>query len=130
MLNQHPLEAEFDTALVAGTVAALQECASICTLCADSCLHEESVVEMRTCITLNQDCASICTATAQILSRRIEGVDEAEVTELLRTCARICEACSRECARHAGHMEHCAICAEACRECANACEQLLDSMQA
>ena len=130
MLDQHPLDSGINQVLVANALALLHECAAVCGLCADACLHEVDVQELRTCIRLNQDCATVCNATAQVLTRRSESTTDTALIEQLRACALTCEACSQECARHAGHMEHCATCAAACRECANAWEQLLDAIQA
>ncbi len=129
MLQHHPLDPVVDQALLAGCIAALFECAGTCNICADACLHEPDVQDMRGCITLNHDCVSACLATAQLLGRQSPVALEALVDQL-QACANICRACGEECARHAGHMEHCRICADICRECANACEQVLDSLQA
>lgn len=128
VLQHLPHELSVDQALLANCLAALQECASVCNICADACPHERQVHELRSCIALNHDCVAVCLATAQLLGR--QGSMSAELLSgQLRACASTCYACSQECSRHAAHMEHCRICADVCRECANACEQLLDAVQ-
>lgn len=42
------------------------DCAQVCTVCADACLGEKMLEELRQCIRLNLDCADICTATGHI----------------------------------------------------------------
>jgi hypothetical protein len=45
---------------LAQAVQSLQECAVVCTVCADACLTEAMVAELRRCIRLNGNCACIC----------------------------------------------------------------------
>ena len=66
------------------------------------------------------DCADVCSATGVIATRRT-GSNEALIVSMLGTCEQACRLCAVECERHAGHMEHCRICAEACRRCEAAC---------
>ncbi|WP_030265609.1 four-helix bundle copper-binding protein [Streptomyces violens] len=104
------------------------ECAQACTLCADACLAEEHMSELRRCIRTDLDCADVCNATARVLSRY--GGDDADVVrDVLETCATVCLACGAECERHAKTHEHCAVCAEACRRCAEACRALLATLE-
>ena len=35
------------------------------------------------------------------------------VKKVCGLCAEVCEACAAECEKHAGHMEHCKLCADA-----------------
>lgn len=129
MVGTHPVEPSLDGQLLSRVLTALQECISICTLCADACLHEPDVTELRVCITLNQDCAAVCQATAEVLGRFAPaGVDV--MAAQLRACIDICNACAEECSRHAGHMRHCEVCAEACRDCAAVCTEALDGLEA
>lgn len=95
------------------------DCAQTCTACADACLGEEKLDDLRQCIRLNLDCADICLAVANLGTRRT-GSDDKIVELMLAACAEACRVCGTECARH-GHHEHCRICAEVCRECEQAC---------
>jgi Domain of Unknown Function (DUF326) len=99
-------------------------CAQACTACADACLAEDRVLQLKQCIRLNLDCADVCAATGALASRRT-GSNEPILRQMLQTCAAACQVCGEECQRHAGHHEHCRICAEACRRCAQACEEAL-----
>lgn len=96
-------------------------------MCADACLTEDSVAELRRCIRLNLDCADLCATTAAILGRQTEG-DPSVVKAALGACVAACDACGTECSRHAGMHEHCRVCAEACRRCAEACRTALGSL--
>lgn len=44
-------------------IEACFECGQTCTACADACLAEDMVAELRTCIRLNLDCADLCVTT-------------------------------------------------------------------
>ena len=100
------------------------ECHQRCGACADACLSEEMVADLRRCIRLDLDCAAICAMTAEVLSRQTEP-DPALLEAVLRVCATACEQCASECEGHAEMHDHCRICAEACRACAQACHELL-----
>lgn len=122
LLDSHPRRREADNQLLADTVAALQDCASMCSACADACLAEPDAADLTACIRLNLDCADVCTATARVLVR------SGTITEtLLDACAQICRACGDECARHADHHEHCRLCAQACRIADQACWDYLSA---
>src|SRR5699024_1752734 len=99
-------------------------CAQTCTACADACLAEEKVADLRNCIRLNLDCADLCATTGNILSRRT-GSNIATVKAALEACRTACAECAIECEKHAGMHEHCRVCAEACRKCEQACADLL-----
>ena len=111
---------------LAAAIDACLTCVQACTVCADSDLVEEDIGTLRTCIALNQVCADICDTTARVLSRPAQG-DNLTVRLLLETCVRACTVCEQECALHAAHHRHCAVCAEACRECIQACTVLLNT---
>jgi hypothetical protein len=49
------------------------------------------------------------------------------VHRLLQACVRACTRSAEECARHAAHNRHCAICEKVCRRCIHACTALLDA---
>jgi hypothetical protein len=96
------------------------DCAQICTSCADACIAEDMVAQLRQCIRLNLDCTDICLATGALASRRT-GSNELMLRMALELCAQACRLCGEECQRHANHHEHCRICAEACQRCERAC---------
>ena len=82
------------------------------------------VADLRKCIRTNLDCADICATTARVLSRHT-GYDANLTCAQLQACAQACKSCGDECEQHAGHHEHCRICADACRACEQACNELL-----
>jgi hypothetical protein len=92
----------------------------------DSCLVEVDIDEMRACIARCLMCADVCDLVARILSRSAQS-DYLVVHRLLEACLRECTICAEECARHAEHHRHCAICANACRTCEATCRALLDA---
>lgn len=110
-------------------VDACFDCAQTCTSCADACLGESNVQELVRCIRLNLDCADVCEATGRLLSRQT-ATDQNLLRRQLEACAAACKACGDECARHASHMEHCRICADACRSCEEACNAMLSGVRA
>lgn len=124
MVKAYPATIDLDRELLARTIDAVVECAQTCTACADACLSEDMVAELRTCIRMNLDCADVCTATANVLSRHT-GYDANLTRAQLEACVRACRSCAEECSRHAGMHEHCAVCAESCRRCEAACAELL-----
>src|SRR3954453_1967600 len=124
MLDTHPLEFGLPADDLAAAIEACFDCAQTCTACADACLGEDDVADMRRCITSDLNCRDICVATGRGLSRQTEY--GAMVTQrALESCIRACTACADECDKHAEHHKHCAICAEVCRACAAACSALL-----
>ncbi|PYF97823.1 protein of unknown function [Georgenia satyanarayanai] len=124
MITTHPGEIGLDRDLLARAVDALVACSQACTACADACLSEDMVDQLRTCIRTNLDCADICDTTARVLSRHT-GYDATLTRAMLQACIQACRTCGDECAAHAGHHEHCRVCAEACRACEQACAELL-----
>lgn len=127
MMRAYPAEINLDRNLMARVVDALVECAQACTACADACLSEEMVADLRKCVRTNLDCADSCSATARILSRHT-GYG-ADITRAhLEACVVACRSCGDECAQHAGMHDHCRVCAEACRACESACAELLTAL--
>ncbi|WP_043497087.1 four-helix bundle copper-binding protein [Georgenia sp. SUBG003] len=124
MMQTYPAEINLDRDLLARTVEALVTCSQTCTACADACLSEDMVAELRKCIRTNLDCADICDTTARVLSRHT-GYDANITRSLLQACVQACRSCGDECEAHAEHHEHCRFCAEACRACEKACDELL-----
>jgi hypothetical protein len=113
--------------LLAACIEACVECAQACASCADACLSEDDVQDLRKCVRLNLDCDDICSATGRVLTRQTE-YDAPVSRAQLEACRQACATCGEECERHAGHHEHCRICAEACRRCETACAELLEAM--
>lgn len=111
---------------VAAAIDACLDCAQSCTSCADADLLEPDVEDLRRCVALDQTCADVCEVTARVLSR--PGQEDRFATHrLLQACVRVCENCADECAKHAAHHRHCAICERTCRVCVQACNALLDT---
>ena len=122
MIATHPdVQGNINRDLIEAIEAAYA-CAQTCTSCADACLAEEMVAELRQCIRLNLDCADVCDTTGRVLSRWGE---ERIQTAVLEACLQACRLCAEECERHADMHEHCRVCAVACRECEEACDRLL-----
>lgn len=128
LLRTHPKQSTLDGGKLAQATLALAACSGACTFCADACLSEEMVADLRRCIRLNQDCAAICAATASVLVRGAAEPQQPVLRLQLEACAAACTACGEECGRHAQMHEHCRICAEVCRTCEGACRQLLGSL--
>jgi hypothetical protein len=126
MLQSHPNPTEHLDARSAAVMAAL-ECAAHCLSCADACLAEDGVAELRQCIRTDEDCAQVCLTAAGVLVRQTETRPET-LRPLLEACIAHCEACAAECEGHADHHEHCRLCAEACRRCAAACRAVLSHL--
>lgn len=124
MLRVHPRAKETPVAHIGDALDALSACIQICTSCADACISEEHVHQLRRCIRTDLDCADVCTATARILSRQSDAISEL-VRQQLHACVIACQACAEECQTHAKMHEHCRICAETCRHCQEACNRML-----
>lgn len=127
MFSAHPNPASDAGEAAFALVKAAAECSVVCTTCADACLEEPNVQELRKCIRMNLDCAEICALTATLISRPGEQ-DRAVLRAQLEACAKACRACAEECGHHGDAMEHCRICAETCLECAEACDTMLKSL--
>jgi hypothetical protein len=127
MLATYPGKFNVDADLLARTIEVLEDCATTCTQCADSCLAERDIAPLARCIRLNLDCADICAATGRVTSR-LTAYDPNVTRSLLDACIARCRSCGGECERHAEHMAHCRVCAESCRECEEACRKLLAAM--
>ncbi|MBS3942434.1 MAG: four-helix bundle copper-binding protein [Actinobacteria bacterium] len=126
ILQTHP-RGDVDTTHLTEVIESLLDCAQACTSCADACLAEDMVADLRRCIRLNQDCADVCLAGARIASRLTDS-DSETLRSLLNACEVACRACADECDQHAQMHEHCRICAEACRRCAEVCSQALQQL--
>ena len=127
MLEAHPGQAPIDVGVLANFVEELMACAQHCNICADSCVEDEKVAQMRECIRLNLDCADSCLATvgqAGRLGRNEMSAFRAQV----QACMMACRVCGEECERHADTSEHCRVCGESCRRCEQACQEVLDAL--
>jgi hypothetical protein len=128
MLDTHPRPAgTVATDVLAEVLHSLDECARTCTLCADACLGEEMVDQLRRCIGLNLDCAALCRAAGDVIARQSEP-DPAVLRATREACAAACAACGAECASHADMHEHCKVCAESCQRCEDACRRALSAL--
>lgn len=128
MIKTHPNPADaLNPELLAEAIDAALACSQTCTACADACLAEEMVANLRDCIRTDLDCADICATTASVLSRQT-GSNLTVVKELLKACRTACQVCAEDCEEHADMHEHCRVCAEACRRCEKACADLLESI--
>lgn len=127
MIATHPDVQGSVNATLVEAIDALYDCAQTCTSCADACLAEKEMAELRQCIRLCLDCADVCAAAATVANRRT-GSDEEVIRRMLDASITACRACGEECQRHAGHHEHCRICAEACLHAGVACQDALASM--
>lgn len=124
MMRTHPAAAARADDWLIRCIEACYACAQACTACADACLGEADIAPMRRCIRLDLDCADICAATGAIATRRTD-TDDRSLIAALEACAAICDLCGHECQLHAGHHEHCRVCADACRRCEQACREAL-----
>jgi hypothetical protein len=109
---------------VAAAIDACLRCVQSCTTCANADVAEDDVAEMRRCIAQCLNCADVCDAAARLLSRPAYS-DPAVIHPLLQACVGTCTSSAEECARHAPHHVHCAICEKVCRACVEACRALL-----
>jgi hypothetical protein len=126
MLETSPQQPLFDRDALARCIDDCFDCAQSCTACADACLGEEVVDELKRCIALNEVCADVCATTGAVLSRQVAG-DQQLLRTLLEACAKACKSCGDECERHADMHEHCRVCAEACRACEKRCRELMEA---
>ena len=126
MLDASPVRSDLDVDAVAAAIEACLTCAQTCTSCADSDLAEPDVAELARCAALCIDCADVCLTTMRLLSRPF-GSDHRVTHHVLRACVLTCTSSAEECARHAAHHRHCAVCEKACRACLAACEALLQA---
>ena len=99
-----------------GCEAAVSACATAMLIAGDPHLADAVARDM--------DCTDVVMATRRVLTRTA-GTDRALVEAQIRACVVACERSTESCGRHAGHHEHCRVCAEATRRCADACRSLL-----
>ena len=126
MLEASPVQSDLDIDAVAAAIEACLTCAQTCTSCANSDLAEPEVAELARCAALCTDCADVCLTTMRVLSRPFAS-DHRATHHVLRACVLTCTNSAEECARHAAHHRHCAVCEKACRACLHACDALLQA---
>lgn len=127
MISTHPdVQGNFSPPLIR-CIEECYDCAQVCSSCADACLAEEIVQDLRQCIRLDLDCADVCLATGRLAARRT-GSNEDILSQVLQVCVSACSRCAEECERHADQHEHCRICAESCRRCQRACHDALQEV--
>jgi hypothetical protein len=127
MISAHPSVSSGERETLARCIEDCFTCAATCTACADACLGEDSVAELVPCIRLNLDCAEVCWAMGRLLARQT-AFDPQLARVMLEACTIACRNCGEECERHAGHHDHCRVCAEACRHCEQSCTDLLAAL--
>lgn len=125
ILDAFASNAPVGVAEIANAIDSCLNCVQACASCADADLAEVDVAEMRTCIALCLNCADVCQVTARVLSRPAHW-ENFVIHRLLQACVRTCTSSAEECARHAEHHRHCAICEKVCRVCVQTCSALLD----
>jgi hypothetical protein len=126
MLDASPAAIPLGVSETTRAIDACLNCLQTCTSCADANIVEEDVDELRTCIALCLTCANVCDLMAQALSRPAQW-DDVATFRLLQACVRTCTLSAEECARHADHHRHCAVCETACRASLQACTKLLEA---
>lgn len=127
IIETAPVKLAVDAATLGEAIHTFQECAAACTACADACLAEDEVEQLRNCITLDNVCAEICTATANVMSRIAYGSYDVLKAQL-QACIEACRVCGDECRSHADMHEHCAACAEQCERTEQVARDLLDAL--
>jgi hypothetical protein len=125
MLDASPSGVPLSSDDVAAAIDACLRCLQACTSCADADLAERDLESLSRCVALCVGSADVCDVTARFLSRPAHW-EPLVVHGLLRACVRSCTDSADECAKHAHHHRHCAICEKVCRACAYACQALLD----
>ena len=127
MIKSHPDLALDPDALVA-CIEAGRLAGTAATACADACLAEDDVADLRTCIRRCLDAADLGGATAGVLSRQV-AMDLGLVRVLLEACAVAAKRCAVECELHADLHEHCRVCAQACGDLYAAARSLLETLR-
>jgi hypothetical protein len=124
MVETYPAEIGMDRALLGRCIDAAVDCAQSCTACADACLSENEVGDLRKCVRTCLDCADVCATTARVLSRHT-GYDANLTRAVVTACVTACAACVDECRQHATQCDHCRICADVCGTCRQRCQEAL-----
>lgn len=113
MINMHPNVDGHLNEPLATAIRHIMYAAPITASCADACLAEDAVADMRQCIRLCLDTSDICAMAVTVATRRT-GENVAVLRQALELVVSACRTCDDECARH--DMDHCRQCATMCRE--------------
>lgn len=125
MIKDHPdVGDDFNEAL-GEVVRHTMYCAQICASCADACLAQEAVANMRACIRKCLDCSDVCAATSTLSLRRTDANVDV-IRAQISACVTACQACAAECEKHDN--PHCRRCAKMCRECIEDCNKALPTL--
>jgi uncharacterized membrane protein len=127
VIKLHPRPGSLDREAARRCIEECLDCAATCTACADDSLGEDDAQGPTRVIRLAVDCADICDTTRRIVIRQT-APDIRVIRAMIEACSAACLACAEECDRHAGHHEHCRLCAEVCRRCKQACDGVLATM--
>ncbi|MGW7417911.1 hypothetical protein [Streptomyces sp. NPDC054863] len=117
-----------DHQILATAADALSECEQASTACATGMLAGKEADELRVAINRDLDCADVAAATRRILTRGTDG-DHTLLTMQLEACALAGERSYELCSQHAGHSEHCRICAQATERAVTACREVLQALR-
>ncbi|MGQ0846284.1 MAG: four-helix bundle copper-binding protein [Sporichthyaceae bacterium] len=110
-------------------ISAMQVASQAASVCADACLNEGQIKDMRECVRTCLDCADVVDAAVRTLSRHA-GWEQSAAPTILRAAVAVLDAAGHESARHASMHMHSRLASEACRKAQTACEELLDSLAA
>jgi hypothetical protein len=101
----------------------LQGCEGAVTTCLTAMLGEGDP-HLVNAVARDMDCTDVLIATRRILARAV-GSDSRLVIAQLEACATACDRSRELCGQHAGHHEHCRVCADATNAAAEACRALI-----
>lgn len=104
-------------------IALLSECARTCQACADACLAEEHVENLRNCIVSDHACSELCQTLAKLLTMQT-APNKQLLSAVTKACELACRICAEDCEYHADEHEHCMHCGQMCRECEKLCRAL------
>lgn len=110
-------------------ISTLQAASQAASICADACLNEGQIKDMRECVRACLDCADIVDAAVKTLSRHA-GWEQSAAPTIIKAAVAVLDACAHESARHASMHMHARLTSETCRKAQQACQDLLDSLAA
>lgn len=116
-----------DRKLLEAALLLSQQASLAASMCADGCLNEGMVKDMRECIRACLDCSDVVDAAVRSLSRNT-GLNESAVPAILSAAVAVLATCAHETARHASMHMHARLAAETCRKAEAACTELLESL--
>jgi|GEM_PF-2964738 len=104
-----------------------QQASQAASICADACLNEGMIKDMRECVRACLDCADVVDAAVRALSRHA-GWRESAAPAILGAAVAVLGVCAHETARHASMHMHARLTSEICRKAERACTELLESL--